>query len=152
MGDFAKWVGAATLSASALTGIGAGTAAAADVPVPYGEPRYSQPQYQPPYNQPRYRQPRYGQPQQLPPESYLAPEDDDYRDAPPPAYVYRNAPQAYVYPPPPVYRYYEGPPLVAVLPPPVPPYYAYRRHRDFPRYEPHIARGPYERPWGYRQW
>jgi len=171
MRDFAKWVIAATVSAGALPFIGIGPAGAADVPVPYGEPRYSQPQYnqpqynEPQYNQPRYNPPRYSQPrysQPVPPEDYLE-ENEVYRQAPP-SYTYREAPPAYAYPPPPAYppayRYYEGPPAVAVLPPPVygDPYYGFRRHYPLRRYETfrhngqRITREAYGPPRGYRNW
>jgi hypothetical protein len=130
---FAKWAAAAIVG-TAMGGIGA--AAAADIPVPYNQPRYSQPQQ--------------------PPAEYYPPEQEEYVEAPP-AYVYPA-------PPPPVYRYYYGPPVVRVLPPRVygypyyPRYYSYRGPRPYvsfrghrPYVGAHIARGPYG-PRGYRHW
>ena len=97
---------------------GVGTAAAADVEVPYNQPRYSQPQPPPPdyYPEENYRQPprNYGF-REVPPPNY------GYREPPPPNYAYRAPPPAYgyeeeevlppayAYPPRPAYRYYERP-------------------------------------------
>lgn len=155
MRDFAKWVIAATVSASALACLGAGAASAADVQVPYGEPRYSQPRQPPPEYYPPEEE-RYGYRQ--------APPAHVYREAPP-AYVYREAPPAYVHPAPPpppsyrAYRYYDEhdvPPAIAIVPPPYykHPYYYKHRHYGYRWDGPRIAReyGHYPRPWRHRDW
>jgi hypothetical protein len=144
MQEFVKWVAAAALSVSA----GVGTAVAADVEVPYNQPRYSQPQPPPSdyYPEENYRQPPRNYGYREPPPNYA------YRE-PPPAYTYEEEvlPPAYVYPPRPVYRYYE-PPVVRVVPPIADPYFRYRRHYSYRLPGPRIAREPYAVPRGYRNW
>jgi len=137
MHDLVKWMAAATLS----VGASIGTAAAADVPTPYTQPRYSQPQPPPPDEYyPPQPQRRYGY-QERYQERY------SYEE-PPPNYGYREAP-AYAYPPapPPAYGYYQPAPVV--LPPPIYsyPYYPYRRHFAFRPYGPRVV---YGRP--FRRW
>src|SRR5215467_4321649 len=68
---FAKWVVATTVGVSALACIGVGAAAAADVPVPYGQPRQVPPEYYPP-----------------PQEGYVYREAPPVYPAPPPVYRY----------------------------------------------------------------
>jgi hypothetical protein len=86
-----KWIMAATISAGAVACVGIGAAAAADVPVPYGQPR------------------------QAPPPGYYPPEQGYVYRQPPPAYVYPAPPPVYYEAPvvavvPPVYEpYYYGP-------------------------------------------
>jgi hypothetical protein len=137
MSDLVKWMAAATLS----LGASIGTAAAADVPPPYAQPRYSQPQPPPEYYPPP-------PPRQ---ERYSYEERYDYQEPP---RAYQEPPRAYVYPPAPpprVYGYYEEP---VVLPPPVYtyPYYPYRRHYAYRDYGPRIVRGPYGHPRHFRNW
>ena len=137
MHDLVKWMAAATLS----VGASIGTAAAADVPTPYSQPRYSQPQPPPP--------PEYYPPQ--PRERYGYQERYSYEEAPP-NYGYREAPPAYAYPPAPpapAYGYYEEAPVV--LPPTVysHPYYPYRRPYAFRPYAPRLV---YGHPRPYRRW
>src|SRR5262245_38489981 len=78
----AKWVGAATVSAGALTCVGVGAAAAADVPVPYSQP------------------PQQGYVYREAPPTYVYP-------APAPVYRYYEPPVVAVVPPP---LYYYGRP------------------------------------------
>jgi hypothetical protein len=85
-----KWIMAATISAGAVACVGIGAAAAADVPVPYGQPRQAPPEYYPPEQGYVYRQ--------APP----------VYPAPPPVYRYYEAPVVAVVPPP-VYYYGYGP-------------------------------------------
>ena len=79
MRDFVKWVIAATVGATALTCIGVGAAAAADVPVPQ---RQAQPEYYPPAE-----------------EHYV------YPAPPPPVYRYYYGPPVVAVVPP-IYPYY----------------------------------------------
>src|SRR5262249_51204450 len=68
---FVKWMMAATVGASALACVGVGAAAAADVPVPYSQPR----EYYPP-----------------PQQGYVYREAPPVYPAPPPVYRYYEAP------------------------------------------------------------
>lgn len=137
MHDLVKWMAAAALS----VGASIGTAAAADVPTPYTQPRYSQPQPPPPDYYPPQPQERYGY-QERYQERY------SYEE-PPPAYAYPPAP-----PPPPAYNYYEPAPVVTVVPPPVYsyPYYPYRRHYAFRPFGPRVVYAPYGHPRPFRRW
>src|SRR5437870_2251901 len=91
-----KWIMAATISAGAVACVGIVAAAAADVPVPYGQPAPPQ-EYYPPQQGYVYRQP---------PPAYV------YPAPPPPVYRYYEAPVVEVVPPPAYYYYgprYYGP-------------------------------------------